>query len=234
MGLPVLRAADRWTRPPATRRPHHRRTDPTAWEAWKGYFQLSRFKFVDGATPTLDLAPSRRSSRCRSTAGPAATWPVTSTFDSNNNLWLVTGDDTPAGGGGSGGFSPHNDWSAPPGSTRPPSSTPGAARPTPTTCAARSCASRCRRTARTPSRPATCSRPSTAKTRPEIYAMGFRNPFRITVDKHGVAYVTDYSPTPRRPGGPGAGGHRPDGWSSTSRRTTAGRCATRRTCRTSR
>ena len=33
-----------------------------------------------------------------------------------------------------------------------------------------------------------------AKTRPEIYAMGFRNPFRIQVDENDVAYVTDYSP----------------------------------------
>ena len=30
-------------------------------------------------------------------------------FDTHNNLWLVTGDDTPSGGGNSGGFSPHND-----------------------------------------------------------------------------------------------------------------------------
>ena len=30
-------------------------------------------------------------------------------FDTHNNLWLVTGDDTPAGGGNSGGFSPFND-----------------------------------------------------------------------------------------------------------------------------
>ena len=30
-------------------------------------------------------------------------------FDKDNNLWFVTGDDTPAGGGNSGGFSPHND-----------------------------------------------------------------------------------------------------------------------------
>jgi hypothetical protein len=33
-----------------------------------------------------------------------------------------------------------------------------------------------------------------AKTRPEIYAMGFRNPFRIQVDENDVAYVSDYSP----------------------------------------
>ena len=29
--------------------------------------------------------------------------------------------------------------------------------------------------------------------------MGFRNPFRITVDEDGVAYVTDYSPDSRTP-----------------------------------
>ncbi|MGC4808452.1 PQQ-dependent sugar dehydrogenase [Micromonospora sp. DT233] len=37
--------------------------------------------------------------------------------------------------------------------------------------------------------------PGTAKTRPEIYAMGFRNPFRMSIDKAtGVVYVGDYGP----------------------------------------
>ncbi|MFF9092190.1 PQQ-dependent sugar dehydrogenase [Streptomyces sp. NPDC014802] len=37
--------------------------------------------------------------------------------------------------------------------------------------------------------------PGTAKTRPEIYAMGFRNPFRFSVDKRtGILYVGDYGP----------------------------------------
>ncbi|MFF0724376.1 PQQ-dependent sugar dehydrogenase [Streptomyces sp. NPDC004134] len=37
--------------------------------------------------------------------------------------------------------------------------------------------------------------PGTANTRPEIYAMGFRNPFRMSVDKKtGVVYVGDYGP----------------------------------------
>jgi glucose/arabinose dehydrogenase len=37
--------------------------------------------------------------------------------------------------------------------------------------------------------------PGTAKTRPEIYAMGFRNPFRMSVDKPtGVVYLGDYGP----------------------------------------
>ncbi|MFI5660295.1 PQQ-dependent sugar dehydrogenase [Streptomyces sp. NPDC051684] len=37
--------------------------------------------------------------------------------------------------------------------------------------------------------------PGTDKTRPEIYAMGFRNPFRMSVDKPtGTVYVGDYGP----------------------------------------
>ncbi|MDT0615886.1 lectin [Streptomyces sp. DSM 40712] len=37
--------------------------------------------------------------------------------------------------------------------------------------------------------------PGTAKTRPEIYAMGFRNPFRMSVDKAtGIVYLGDYGP----------------------------------------
>ncbi|GGS07502.1 hypothetical protein GCM10010252_52900 [Streptomyces aureoverticillatus] len=38
-------------------------------------------------------------------------------------------------------------------------------------------------------------KPGTKKTRPEIYAMGFRNPFRFTVDpKTGHVHVSDYGP----------------------------------------
>lgn len=45
--------------------------------------------------------------------------------------------------------------------------------------------------------------PGTPKTRPEIYAMGFRNPFRFSVDKEtGILYVGDY--------GPDAGAANPD------------------------
>ena len=37
--------------------------------------------------------------------------------------------------------------------------------------------------------------PGTANTRPEIYAMGFRNPFRMSVDKPtGIVYLGDYGP----------------------------------------
>ncbi|WP_153032368.1 ThuA domain-containing protein [Amycolatopsis sp. YIM 10] len=36
--------------------------------------------------------------------------------------------------------------------------------------------------------------PGTAQTKPEIYAMGFRNPFRFTVDTDGTIYLADYGP----------------------------------------
>ncbi|MEU9734299.1 PQQ-dependent sugar dehydrogenase [Streptomyces sp. NPDC048002] len=37
--------------------------------------------------------------------------------------------------------------------------------------------------------------PGTARTRPEIYAMGFRNPFRMSVDRAtGIVYLGDYGP----------------------------------------
>ncbi|MGW5640100.1 PQQ-dependent sugar dehydrogenase [Streptomyces sp. NPDC003832] len=37
--------------------------------------------------------------------------------------------------------------------------------------------------------------PGTARTRPEIYAMGFRNPFRMSVDRAtGIVYLGDYRP----------------------------------------
>ncbi|WP_419997344.1 ThuA domain-containing protein [Streptomyces boninensis] len=40
--------------------------------------------------------------------------------------------------------------------------------------------------------------PGEAKTRPEVYAMGFRNPFRITADPHsGAVLVADYGPDAR-------------------------------------
>ena len=41
----------------------------------------------------------------------------------------------------------------------------------------------------------------TAKTRPEIHSMGFRNPFRVQVDEDGVAYIADYSPDSQSPTG---------------------------------
>ncbi|MGW5670948.1 ThuA domain-containing protein [Micromonospora sp. NPDC003776] len=169
-------------------------TDPHAWDVWKGYFQLSRFKFVDGETPSLDVSTEQKilqvpvdRGACCHVAGDIA-------FDSKNNLWLVTGDDTPAGGGGSGGFSPHNDSVSATGVYQAPFV--DARRSSANTNDLRGKILRISVGADgSYTIPAGNLYPAgTDKTRPEIYAMGFRNPFRITLDKNDVAYITDYSP----------------------------------------
>jgi PKD repeat protein/type 1 glutamine amidotransferase len=84
----------------------------SAWDQWAGYFQLSRFKFVEraGSTPPrLDVASEQKIMQVANNRGACCHVGGDIDFDKHNNLWLVTGDDTPAGGGNSGGFSPHND-----------------------------------------------------------------------------------------------------------------------------
>ncbi|MFF3348877.1 PQQ-dependent sugar dehydrogenase [Streptomyces sp. NPDC002779] len=61
--------------------------------------------------------------------------------------------------------------------------------------------------------------PGTAKTRPEIYAMGFRNPFRMSVDKAtGIVYLGDYGPD----AGTANAGRGPEGQVEFNRITKAG------------
>jgi PKD repeat protein/type 1 glutamine amidotransferase len=92
--------------------------DPEIWtdcpnsqaQCWRGYFQLSRFKFVDatGTAPAhLDLATEQKIMQVPVDRGACCHVAGDIDFDSRNNLWLVTGDDTPAGTGG--GFGNTND-----------------------------------------------------------------------------------------------------------------------------
>ncbi|MEV5432366.1 PQQ-dependent sugar dehydrogenase [Streptomyces sp. NPDC052701] len=61
--------------------------------------------------------------------------------------------------------------------------------------------------------------PGTARTRPEIYAMGFRNPFRMSVDKAtGIVYLGDYGPD----SGVASPGRGPEGQVEFNRITKAG------------
>jgi cytochrome c len=179
--------------------------DPSVWDPWIGYFQLSRFTFVD-ATATeaahLDLdseqkilkVPVNRGACCH-VAGDIA-------FDSENNLWLVTGDDTPAGGGNSGGFSPHNDMITTTGLFNAPHV--DARRSAMNTNDLRGKILRIHveddgSYTIPEGNLFTGDEEGGGKTRPEIYAMGFRNPFRITLDENDVAYITDYSPDSQTP-----------------------------------
>jgi type 1 glutamine amidotransferase len=85
---------------------------PSAWDPFVGYFQLSRFKFVEasaGEPAHLDLSSEQQIMRVPNNRGACCHVAGDMDFDSHGNLFLVTGDDTPAGGGNSGGFGPFND-----------------------------------------------------------------------------------------------------------------------------
>ncbi len=257
-----------------------------AWDPYVGYFQLSRFKFVDGANPTLDLASEQKILRVSNNRGACCHVAGDIDFDTHNRLWLVTGDDTPSGAGNSGGFSPHNDQKTDESQTVRATAafTLTFNGQTTTQLAADANAATIRAAlealstvdpgdvivtgtaanatvqfdgqyAETNVAPMTAtgatvttaqegdwfqapyadarrtagntndlrgkvlrinvkadgsysspsgnlfpeSQDSGGKTRPEIYAMGFRNPFRIQVDDNDVAYVTDYSPDASTP-----------------------------------
>ncbi|RIV38051.1 ThuA domain-containing protein [Micromonospora radicis] len=175
-------------------------TDPNAWDVWNGYFQLSRFKFVDGENPSLDLATEQKIMQVPVDRGACCHVAGDIAFDSENNLWLVTGDDTPASAGGAGGFSPHNDSVSATGVYQAPFA--DARRASANTNDLRG---KILRITVQPDGSYTvpegnlfpAAQYPADKTRPEIYAMGLRNPFRITLDKNDVAYITDYSPDSR-------------------------------------
>ncbi|MGH8823799.1 MAG: ThuA domain-containing protein, partial [Jiangellaceae bacterium] len=186
---------------------------PAVWDPWVGYFQLSRFKFIDATETTpahLDLASEQQILRVPVNRGACCHVAGDIDFDTDNNLWLVTGDDTPAGGGGSGGFGPFNDQLTATGLFNAPHV--DARRSSLNTNDLRGKILRItvEEGDITPDQANDLGGSYTVpsgnlfpvgaeKTRPEIYAMGFRNPFRIQVDQNDVAYITDYSPDSQTP-----------------------------------
>jgi PKD repeat protein len=85
-------------------------SSPKAWDPYVGYFQLSRFKFVEDATgPHLDLSSEQQILRVSNNRQECCHVAGDIDFDKHGNLWMVTGDDTPAGGIRANGFGPFED-----------------------------------------------------------------------------------------------------------------------------
>lgn len=186
---------------------------PAVWDPWVGYFQLSRFTFVEATESTpahLDIASEQEILRVPVNRGACCHVAGDLDFDKDDNLWMVTGDDTPAGGGGSGGFGPFNDMLTNAGLYNAPHV--DARRSSLNTNDLRG------KILRITVKDGDIAPDETNefggaytvpsgnlfpvgmdKTRPEIYAMGFRNPFRIQVDENDIAYITDYSPDSQTP-----------------------------------
>jgi glucose/arabinose dehydrogenase/PKD repeat protein len=170
----------------------------TNWTVWQGVNRLSRFTLTAGFSiaagserTVLDVPADR--GQCCHVGGDID-------FDAAGNLYLTTGDDTNPFA--SDGFSPIDERT-----NRNPAF--DAQRSSANTNDLRGKILRIKPTAAggytVPA--GNMFAAGTPKTRPEIYAMGFRNPFRMSVDKAtGVVYLGDYGPDVGGPGPRGPGG----------------------------
>ncbi|WP_431934014.1 carbohydrate-binding protein [Nonomuraea jabiensis] len=153
---------------------------------WKGHLNLSRFTLK--ADNTLDLAGEKVVLEVPNDRGQCCHVGGDIDFDAAGNLYLTTGDDTNPFE--SSGFSPLDERT-----DRNPQF--DAQRSSGNTNDLRGKLLRIKpQPDGTYTIPAgNLFPPGTARTRPEIYAMGFRNPFRMSVDKQtGTIYLGDYGP----------------------------------------
>ncbi|MDJ1640933.1 PQQ-dependent sugar dehydrogenase [Streptomyces pakalii] len=156
------------------------------FEAWKGHLNLSRF--VLKADGTLDLGSEKVVLEVESDRGQCCHVGGDIDFDAAGNLYLTTGDDTNPFE--SAGYAPIDERT-----DRNPQF--DAQRSSGNTNDLRGKLLRIKPTAdggyTVPA--GNLFAPGAAGTRPEIYAMGFRNPFRMSVDKKsGAVYIGDYGP----------------------------------------
>ncbi|CCH18467.1 PQQ-dependent sugar dehydrogenase [Micromonospora lupini] len=156
------------------------------WDRWKGHLNLSRFTL--NSDDTVNLSSEKVVLQVNNDRGQCCHVGGDLDFDSAGNLYLTTGDDTNPFE--SSGYAPLDERT-----NRNPQF--DAQRSAGNTNDLRGKVLRIK-----PQADGTYTIPSgnlfapgTANTRPEIYAMGLRNPFRMSVDKAtGVVYVGDYGP----------------------------------------
>jgi glucose/arabinose dehydrogenase/PKD repeat protein len=156
------------------------------WDRWKGELHLSRFTL--NSDDTLNLSSEKVTLVVQNDRGQCCHVGGDIDFDAAGNLYLTTGDDTNPFQSDS--YTPIDERT-----NRNPQF--DAQRSSGNTNDLRGKLLRIK-----PNTDGTYSIPSgnlfapgTANTRPEIYAMGFRNPFRMSVDKAtGIVYLGDYGP----------------------------------------
>ncbi|MFI6759745.1 PQQ-dependent sugar dehydrogenase [Micromonospora sp. NPDC050417] len=156
------------------------------FEPWKGHLRLSRFTL--NADDTLNTGSERILLQVNNDRGQCCHVGGDIDFDAAGNLYLSTGDDTNPFESNS--YTPIDERT-----NRNPQF--DAQRSSGNTNDLRGKVLRIKPQADgTYTIPAgNLFAPGTANTRPEIYAMGFRNPFRMSVDKPtGIVYLGDYGP----------------------------------------
>ncbi|MFC7649201.1 PQQ-dependent sugar dehydrogenase [Streptosporangium lutulentum] len=204
--------------PPLSTPPNNAPLDGTAadFARFDGVNRLSRFRLnTDG---TLDLASEKAVLDVKTSRGFCCHVGGDIDFDAAGNLYLTTGDDSEPGFND--GYAPLDDRA-----TRNPAL--DAQRGAANTNDLRGKVLRIKVNADgSYSIPASnMFPPGTANTRPEIYAMGFRNPFRMSVDK-ATGWSTSATTVPTRaPPVPGDRAVRSSSTGSPGRASTAGRTA---------
>ncbi|HVQ94325.1 MAG TPA: PQQ-dependent sugar dehydrogenase [Mycobacteriales bacterium] len=155
------------------------------WARFRGHLQLSRFKLVGNR---LDLGTEQKIMQVTTDRGICCHIGGQIDFDGQGNLYLSTGDDTNPFF--SDGYIPIDERAE----RNPAFDTQrGAANTNDLRGKVLRIKVRSNGSYTIPA--GNLFRPGTPKTRPEIYAMGFRNPFRFAVDRRtGTVLLGDYSP----------------------------------------
>ncbi len=150
--------------------------DPSYWDQWQGYNQLTRVTW-DAASDSLDMSTEQviitvevQRGQCCHVAGDVD-------FDDDGNLYLSTGDNTPASTPGANGFAPNNDA---PGMNPGLDSRRGAGSTNDLRGAILRITVADDGSYTIPD--GNLFAPGEAGTRPELFVMGLRNPFRFDVD----------------------------------------------------
>ncbi|GAA3242769.1 lectin [Actinocorallia longicatena] len=161
--------------------------DASYWNQWKGYNQLSRFKWTGNA---LDLSTEQVIIKVEVQRGQCCHVAGDVDWDDAGNLYLSTGDNTPASAPGANGFAPNNNV---------PNGNPGNDS---RRGAGNSNDLRGKILRITVQNDGSYTipagnlwAPGTEKTRPEVFVTGVRNPFRMDVDSAtGALTWGDYGP----------------------------------------
>ncbi|MEV8425803.1 PQQ-dependent sugar dehydrogenase [Streptomyces niveus] len=157
------------------------------WKQWEGYDTLTRFKWTGDK---LDLSTAQEIIRVDANRGQCCHVAGDVDFDSKGNLYLSTGGNTPASGPNVNGYTPINDAAG---------YNPGLdeRRGAGSTNDLRGKILRIdvQEDGSYTIPEGNLFEPGTAKTRPEIFVMGLRNPFRLAVDQKTDAVMWgDYGP----------------------------------------
>ncbi|MFJ8000425.1 PQQ-dependent sugar dehydrogenase [Streptomyces sp. NPDC096310] len=157
------------------------------WKQWEGYDTLTRFKWTGDK---LDLSTAQEIIRVDSNRGQCCHVAGDVDFDADGNLYLSTGGNTPASGPNVNGYTPINDAAG---------YNPGLdeRRGAGNTNDLRGKILRIdvKDDGSYTVPDGNLFAPGTPKTRPEIFVMGLRNPFRMTVDRAtGAVMWGDYGP----------------------------------------